>query len=50
MIVGQNVFDQPVKNDQRRSNVWKITTGQGNNYATDCLYGIMIFSKIIMRW
>ena len=37
MIDGQNVFDQPIKNDQITcDNIPKITTGQGD-YATGCL-------------
>ena len=38
MIYGQNLFDQPVKNNLRISDsTWKITTGQGNGYTTGCL-------------
>ena len=35
---GQNVFDQPVKNNLRTySNILKIATGQGDHYTTGCL-------------
>ena len=35
MIDGKNFFDQPVKNDIRTSdNIWKISTGQGDDYTT----------------
>ena len=38
MIDGQNFFDHPFKNDTRTyDNIWKITTGQGDDYTTDCL-------------
>ena len=38
MIYGQNLFDQPVKNNLRISDsTWKITTGQGNGHTTGCL-------------
>ena len=35
MIDGENVLDQPIKNDQRTyDNVRKIVTGQGYDYTT----------------
>ena len=38
MIDGQNFFDHPFKNDMRTyDNIWKITTGQGDDYTADCL-------------
>ena len=38
MIDGRNFFDQPVKNNSRTyDNIWKIATGQGNDYTTGCL-------------
>ena len=38
MINGENVFDHRVKNDLRTyNNIWKISTGQGNDYTTGCL-------------
>ena len=40
MIDGKNFFDQPVKSDIRTcDNIWKIATGQGDDYATGCLLG-----------
>ena len=37
MIDGQNVLDQPVKNDLRTyDNIKKIAIGQGEDYTTDC--------------
>ena len=43
MIDGKNFFDKPVKNDIRTyDNIWKISTGQGDDYTTgrllDCNY------------
>ena len=38
MIDGKNFFDQPIKSDMRTyDNIWKIATGQGDDYATGCL-------------
>ena len=38
MIDGENVFDQPVKNNKVTSkNIRKIATGQGDDYTTGCL-------------
>ena len=38
MINGQNIFDQPVKNDLRTNdNVHKVTTCQGDGYTTGWL-------------
>ena len=38
MIDGQNVFDQPVKNNLRTyDNIWKLAAGQRDNCTTDCL-------------
>ena len=38
MIDGKSFFDQPLKNDWRvYDNIWKITTGQGDNYTIGCL-------------
>ena len=37
MIDGKSFFDQPLKNDWRvYDNIWKITTGQGDNYTIGC--------------
>ena len=46
MIDGKNFFDQPVKNDKvTYKNVRKIATGQGDDYATSCLWGYTYFKK-----
>ena len=38
MINGENVFDQPIKNNKvTYENIRKIATGQGDDYATGCL-------------
>ena len=38
MIDGKNIYDQPIKNDLRTyENIWKIATGQGDDYTTSCL-------------
>ena len=38
MIDGQNLFDQPVKNDIRTyDNIRKIASGQGYDYTTNSL-------------
>lgn len=38
MVNGQNVFDQPVKNDMKTyNNTQKISTGQEDDYATGFL-------------
>ena len=37
-IDGQNIFDQPVKNNLRTyDNIRKIAIGQGDDYTTACL-------------
>ena len=46
MIDGKNVFHQPVKNDKvKYEKIRKITTGQGNDYTTDCLLDYTYFQK-----
>ena len=41
MIDGQNIFDQPVKNNLRtQDNIRKIATGQKDDYLTGCIYVI----------
>ena len=46
MIDGKNVFDQPVKNDTvTHENIWKIATGQGDDYTTGCLLDYTYFKK-----
>ena len=38
MVNGRNVFDQPVNNNLiTYDNIWKIATGQGDDYTTACL-------------
>ena len=38
MINGENVFDQPIKNNKATyENIRKIATGQGDDYTTGCL-------------
>ena len=37
MINGENIFDQPIKNDKvTYENIRKIATGQGNDYTIGC--------------
>ena len=46
MIHGQNVFDQPVRNDLiTYDGIRKIATGQGYDYATGCLLDYNYFEK-----
>ena len=46
MIDGQNVFDQPLKNDLRTyANIPKIEIGQGVDCATGCLLDYNYFNK-----
>ena len=48
MIDGKNIFDQPVKNNLRTyDSIWKITTGQRDNYKTGCLLDYNYLKKII---
>ena len=48
MIDGQNVFDQPVSNALiTYCIIWKIATGQGNDYTTCCMLDDNCF---IIRW
>ena len=38
LIAGQNLFDQPIKNNITTcNNILKITTGQGDDYTTRSL-------------
>ena len=38
MINGENLFDQPIKNNKvTYENIKKIATGQGDDYTTGCL-------------
>ena len=46
MIDGQNLFDQPVKNDLRTlDNILKITTGQEDDQTTICLLDYFYFKE-----
>ena len=46
MIDGQNLFDQPVKNNLiTYDNIWKITTGQGDYFTTGCLLDYNYFHR-----
>ena len=42
----KNFFDQPVKSDTRTyHNIWKIATGQGDDYTTGCLLDYNYFNN-----
>ena len=46
MIDGKNLFDQPIKADLRTcDNIWKIATGQGDDYTTGCLLDYPCFKE-----
>ena len=46
MMDGQNVFDQPVRNDLiTYDNIQKIATGQEDDYTTGCLLDYNNFKK-----
>ena len=46
MIDGQNLCDQPVKNDLiTYDNIRKITTGKRHDYTTDCLLDYIFLKK-----
>ena len=48
MIDGQNIFDQPVKNNLRTyNNIRKITIAQGVDYTTGCLLDYPYFKKYV---
>ena len=50
MIGGKNFFDQPVQNDKvTYENIRKVTTGQGDDYTTGCLFEIHLFQKILQN-
>ena len=45
MINGENVFDQPIKNNKiAYDNIRKIATGQGDDYTTSCLLDYPYFT------
>ena len=44
MINGENVFNQPIKNNKvTYENIRKIATGQGDDYTTGCLLDYSYF-------
>ena len=44
MIVGQNFFDQPLRNNKiAYENIREIDTGQGDDYITGCLLDYTYF-------
>ena len=46
MINGENVFDQPVKNNKvTYENIRKIATGQVDDYTTGCLLDYLYFTN-----
>ena len=46
----KNFFDQSIKSDIKTyKNIWKITTGQGDDYPTGCLLDYIIWKNII-KW
>ena len=46
MIDGQNVFDQPLKNNLRTfDNIRKISIGQGDDYTTDRILDYNYFNE-----
>ena len=45
MINGENLFDQPIKNNEvTYENIRKIATGQGDDYTTGCLLDYSYFA------
>ena len=45
MINGENVFDQPIKNNKVTcDNIRKIATGQGDDYTTGCFLDYPYFA------
>ena len=46
MTDGQNFFEQPIRNDLiTNGNIWKISTGQVDDYRTGCLLDCHYFNK-----
>ena len=44
MINGENIFDQPIKNNKiTYENIRKIAIGQGDDYTSDCLLDYSYF-------
>ena len=47
MTDGKNFFDQPVKSYIKTyENIWRIETGQEDNYTTGCLLNCSYFNKL----
>ena len=45
-LMGKNFFDQPIKDNKViYENIRKITTGQGDDYTTDCLLDYIYFKN-----
>ena len=50
VINGENVFDQPIKNNKvTYDNIRKIATGQGDDYTTGCLLDYPYFANTYKR-
>ena len=45
VINGENVFDQPIKNNKITYDIRKIATGQGDDYTTGCLLDYPYFAN-----
>ena len=46
MINGENIFDQPVKNNKEAYENRKFATGQRDDYTTGCLLDYPYFKAI----
>ena len=43
------IFDQPINGELKAyENIWKIVSGQGDNYTTGCLLDYSYFKKKIL--
>ena len=46
MIDGRNFFDQPIDSMAKTyENIWKIATGQGDDFTTGCLLDYTYFKE-----
>lgn len=46
MIDGENLFDQPIRNDVKTyKNITKITTGHRDDYLNGCLLSYQCFKE-----
>ena len=51
MIIGENFFDQPIKNNKiTYDNIRKIAIGQGDDYTTGCLLDYPYFTDTCSRF